>query len=70
VRAGRDPGAEHPPLFELPADQFPNLSGDPSKFASWANEERFVAGLDRAIDYLRRDLQMAGQHEPQQERST
>jgi TetR/AcrR family transcriptional regulator, tetracycline repressor protein len=70
VRAGRDAGADHPPLFDLPADRFPNLSGDPSKFAGWANEERFVAGLDRAIESLRRDLQMAGQDEPRQERRT
>jgi AcrR family transcriptional regulator len=68
VRAGRDPGTDHPPLFDLPVDQFPNLSGDPSKFAGWANEERFVAGLDRAIDYLRSDLQTADQGQPPPER--
>ena len=26
VRAGRDPGRDHPPLFDLPPDRFPNLS--------------------------------------------
>lgn len=55
VRAGRDPTQDHPPLFELPADEFPNLSRAPREFAQWANEKRFVAGLDRAIEHLRRD---------------
>lgn len=56
VRAGRDASTDHPPLFELPSDQFPNLSGAPEKYAQWANEERFLAGLDWAIGNLRRDL--------------
>jgi AcrR family transcriptional regulator len=55
VRAGRDAGIEHPPLFDLPSDQFPNLAGAPEKFADWANEERFAAGLQWAINNLRRD---------------
>lgn len=55
VRAGRDASADHPPLFDLPKDQFPNLSGAPEKFAQWASEERFLAGLEWAINNLQRD---------------
>jgi AcrR family transcriptional regulator len=55
VRTGRDAGMDHPPLFKLPRAQFPNLSGAPEKFAKWANEERFNAGLEWAIGNLRND---------------
>jgi hypothetical protein len=55
VRAGRDAGYTHPPLFDLPRDQFPNLSQAPEKYAHWANEERFLSGLAWAINNLRRD---------------
>ena len=55
VRVGRDAGHTHPPLFDLPREQFPNLSQAPEKYAHWANEERFAAGLVWAINNLRRD---------------
>lgn len=56
VMAGRDPAADHRMLYELPADEYPNLSSAALRFASWASEERFIAGLDWCIANLRRDL--------------
>jgi AcrR family transcriptional regulator len=56
ARAGRDPARDHRQLHELPSDDFPHLGVAASTFADWASEERFLAGLDWAINALRRDL--------------
>lgn len=52
-----NPDDEQTRLMELSPAEFPNLLDAAPLLASWASEERFTAGLDRALDRVRRDLQ-------------
>lgn len=57
-----NPDAERARLAELSPAEFPHLANAAALLASWASEERFTDGLDRALDRVRRDLRLARRH--------
>jgi len=60
--AGLNPDDERARLEELSPVEFPHLANAAALLASWASEERFTDGLDRALDRVRRHLRLRRRH--------
>ena len=56
ARIGRDPAVDHAAIAALADAEFPNLAGTGTTLLDWASDDWFLAGLERQIDSLERNL--------------
>jgi AcrR family transcriptional regulator len=60
ARLGRDADGDHQSVAALSRADFPNLAGTGTTLLDWASDDWFLAGLERQIDSLERNLLASG----------